>query len=44
MVRLTAADVDPITLEEIARWGVRHCPVCDALERAVPVTTHVSTD
>jgi uncharacterized OsmC-like protein len=44
MVRLTAAGVDPITLEEIAHWGVRHCPVCDALERAVPVTTHVSTD
>jgi hypothetical protein len=42
-VRLTAAGVDSITLEEMARWGVRHCPVCDALERAVPVTTQVST-
>jgi uncharacterized OsmC-like protein len=41
-VRLTAAGVDPATLEEIARWGVKHCPVCDALERQVPVTTHVS--
>jgi uncharacterized OsmC-like protein len=35
--------VDPSTLEEIARWGVKHCPVCDALERAVPVTTEITT-
>jgi uncharacterized OsmC-like protein len=43
-VRLTAAGVDSVTLEEVARWGVKHCPVCDALERSVPVTTEVSTD
>lgn len=42
-VRLTAADVDPTTLEEVARWGVKHCPVCDTLERPVPVTTEVAT-
>ncbi len=42
-VRLTAAGVDPATLEEIGRWGVEHCPVCDALERAVPLTTEVAT-
>lgn len=42
-VRLTADGIDPSTLEEMARWGVKHCPVCDALERAVPVTTEVST-
>lgn len=42
-VRLTAAGVAPSTLEEIAHWGVAHCPVCDALERAVPVTTEVVT-
>jgi uncharacterized OsmC-like protein len=42
-VRLTAAGVEPTTLEEIAHWGVKHCPVCDALERPVPVTTQVST-
>ena len=44
VVRLTAADVDPATLEEMAHWGVKHCPVCDALDRVVPVTTHVSTE
>jgi uncharacterized OsmC-like protein len=42
-VRIVAADADPASLEEIARWGVKHCPVCDALERAVPVTTDVLT-
>jgi uncharacterized OsmC-like protein len=42
-VRLTADGVDPATLEEIAHWGVKHCPVCDALERVVPVTTEVTT-
>jgi uncharacterized OsmC-like protein len=42
-VRLTAAGVDAGTLEEIARWGVKHCPVCDALERTVPIATEVST-
>ena len=42
-VRLTADGVDPAVLEEIARWGVAHCPVCDALERVVPLTTEVTT-
>lgn len=42
-IRLTADGVGDATLEEIARWGVKHCPVCDALERAVPVTTEIAT-
>ena len=42
-VRLIAAGVDPATLEEMAQWGVKHCPVCDALERSIPVTTEVAT-
>jgi uncharacterized OsmC-like protein len=42
-VRLTAAGTDPTTLEEMVSWGVKHCPVCDALERSVPVTTQVAT-
>ena len=42
-VRVTAAGVDPTVLEEIARWGVKHCPVCDALERAVPISLEVTT-
>jgi uncharacterized OsmC-like protein len=42
-VRLTAEGTDPVMLEQIAHWGVKHCPVCDALERAIPVTVEVST-
>jgi uncharacterized OsmC-like protein len=42
-IRLTAEGVDEATLDEIARWGVAHCPVCEALERVVPVTVEVTT-
>lgn len=42
-VRLAARDVDPATLDEIARWAVKHCPVCDAIERAVPISVEVTT-
>lgn len=42
-VRLTAAGVDPATLGQMARWGVKHCPVCDALERPVPIAIEVAT-
>lgn len=41
-VRIGAVGVDRATLEEIAHWGVAHCPVCDALERAVPISTEVT--
>jgi uncharacterized OsmC-like protein len=40
-VRIGADGADAATLDEIARWGVKHCPVCDALERAVPIETVV---
>ena len=40
-VRLHATGVEPMVLDEIARWGVAHCPVCDALERPIPVTTEI---
>jgi uncharacterized OsmC-like protein len=43
-VRLIADGVDHATLEELARWGVDHCPVCNALERLVPITVEVVTD
>ena len=42
-VRLTADGVEAATLDELARWGVVHCPVCDALERPVPIKIEVST-
>jgi len=43
VVRLAADGVDAAILEELARWGVQHCPVCDALERAVPIAVEVAT-
>ena len=42
-IRLTGTGADQATLEEIARWGVKHCPVCDAVERSVPITVEVAT-
>jgi hypothetical protein len=42
-IRLTAEGVDEGTLEEIARWGVAHCPVCEALERGIPIAVEVTT-
>ncbi len=41
-VRIGAVGVDAATLEDIARWGASHCPVSDALERAVPISTEVT--
>jgi len=43
-VRLAAEGVDPTTLDDMARWGVEHCPVCDALGRPVPLTVEVATN
>jgi uncharacterized OsmC-like protein len=43
-VRLVAEGVDDATLEELAQWGVEHCPVCNALERPVPISVEVATN
>jgi len=42
-VRLAADGIESVVLEEMARWGVAHCPVCDAVERAVPVSVEIAT-
>lgn len=42
-VRLAAAGVEAATLEKIAHWGVAHCPVCDAVERHVPISVEIAT-
>jgi uncharacterized OsmC-like protein len=39
IVRIDGADQDQ--LEAIAEWGHRHCPVCDAASRMVPMTLEV---
>jgi uncharacterized OsmC-like protein len=43
-VRITAEGADPATLDEMARWGVEHCPVCNALKRPVPIAVEVATN
>ena len=42
-MRAAATDAtDRSQLEEIAAWAVAHCPVSEALGRAIPLTTEVS--
>lgn len=36
-----AGDADAAQLEEVARLGAAHCPVCDSVKRAVPVAVDV---
>ena len=40
-VRVTSASGDPKVLREIVAWGISHCPVDDAVRRAVPVESQV---
>lgn len=42
-VKIAAAGVDPDRLRAIAEWGHFHCPVSDAVKRAVPVALEVET-
>lgn len=37
VVRIDADGVDHQQLETIARWGMDHCPVADAVQRPVPI-------
>lgn len=43
-VRVAASSAPQTTVREIIAWGIDHCPVCDAVKRAVPVEVVVSTD
>jgi uncharacterized OsmC-like protein len=43
-LRMHADGVGLDRLEEIAVWAVEHCPVSDAIRRAVPVHIEVTTD
>ena len=37
-----SADADESALREIVDWAVEHCPVTDAVRRAIPMTVEVS--
>lgn len=41
-VHLTGASVPEADIREIVAWGIAHCPVCDAIKRAVPVESTVT--
>jgi uncharacterized OsmC-like protein len=41
-VRLTADGVDRADIQSLVSWAVDHCPVADAVRRAVPVAVEVS--
>ena len=36
-VRVASASAPEAAVRELIAWGVAHCPVCDAIKRAVPV-------
>jgi uncharacterized OsmC-like protein len=42
-VRFSGAKVDHNALSDLADWAVAHCPVVDAVMRAVPVLVEVSS-
>jgi uncharacterized OsmC-like protein len=42
-VRVRAESVDRATIENLVSWAVEHCPVTDAVKRAIPMTVEVET-
>jgi len=42
-VTVSAEAVDQAALREIADWAIAHCPVTDAIRRAVPLTIAVAS-
>jgi uncharacterized OsmC-like protein len=41
-VRVADSSAAEAQVREIVDWGVAHCPVCDAVKRAVPVEIEVA--
>ena len=39
--RITASGADQARLREVADWAVEHCPVSDAVRRAIPLSMEV---
>lgn len=42
-IALAAGEADHLRLRAVAEWGWRHCPVDDAMRRAVPVSVEITT-
>jgi organic hydroperoxide reductase OsmC/OhrA len=41
-VAIDAAGLDRHDMEALATWAVEHCPVSDAIARAVPLSVEVA--
>jgi uncharacterized OsmC-like protein len=41
VVRIGAEDVSRVDVEGLVKWAVDHCPVTDAVRRAVPLVVQV---
>ena len=44
VARIRAPGTPPALVEDIVRWAVEHCPVTDAVRRAVPLTVEVQAE
>ncbi|MBA2632369.1 MAG: OsmC family protein [Chloroflexi bacterium] len=42
--RIWSTDADPDRLRAVAEWAVAHCPVSDAVRRAVPLTVEIDVE
>ncbi|CAN5831355.1 OsmC family protein [soil metagenome] len=42
--RISAPGASAARIEEIARWAVEHCPVTDAVQRAIPLSIEVHNE
>ncbi|HUG48853.1 MAG TPA: OsmC family protein [Candidatus Limnocylindria bacterium] len=41
VARVSAPGTDPMVVDDIVKWAVAHCPVTDAVRRAVPLSVEV---
>ena len=44
VIEMHVDDRDDLVWETIVHWAVEHCPVTDAVRRAVPLTVEIVTD
>lgn len=42
-IKVAARDADAQSVHQLVEWAVAHCPVCDAIKRAVPMTLEIDT-
>jgi hypothetical protein len=41
-VRAGSADADAATVRAVVEWGTTHCPIDDAVRRAIPVELKIT--